>query len=107
MLLEVVPEPVPLSADADDVVRVGDSRVTLDAVIEAFHAGQTSEEIAQQYPSLELAEVYAVIAYYLGHQQQVDDYLAGRRRQSQRARDDSESRFDPNGVRDRLLARRG
>lgn len=42
---------LPLETDADGVVRVGDTRVTLDTIIMAFTDGATAEEIAQQYPS--------------------------------------------------------
>lgn len=106
MSLMVAPEPVPLAADRDGIMRVGDTRVTLDTVVTAFREGATAEEIAQQYPSLRLADVYAVVGYYLRHQSEVDGYLEERRRQAVEARRENESRFDPAGVRDRLLARR-
>ena len=106
MSLMVRPEPVPLVADRDGVMRVGGTRVTLDTVVAAFREGATAEEIAQQYPSLRLADVYAVIGYYLHHQREVDDYLRERRQQAAEARRSNEARFDPAGVRDRLLARR-
>jgi len=87
-------------------MRVGDSRVTLDTLVTAFREGATPEEIAQQYPSLRLADVYAVVGYYLRHQSEVDGYLEERRQQVVEARRENEARFDPAGVRDRLLARR-
>ena len=59
-----------------------------------------------QYPSLELAKVYAVIAYYLQHRPQVEAYLWQRRVQADKARAQNEARFDPRGIRERLMARR-
>jgi hypothetical protein len=56
--------------------------VTLDTVIGAFNAGATAEEIVQQYPSIALADVYSVIAYYLRHQADVQTYLAERQQQA-------------------------
>jgi uncharacterized protein (DUF433 family) len=106
MSLMVTPEPVPLAADRDGVMRVADTRVTLDTVVAAFREGATAEEITQQYPSLQLADVYAVIGYYLRHQKEVDDYLRQRQQQAAEVRRSNEARFDPAGVRDRLLARR-
>jgi uncharacterized protein (DUF433 family) len=100
-------QPVPLSSGADGVIRVKGTRVTLDTVVAAFREGATAEEIAQQYPSLALADVYALLGYYLRQQQQVDEYLARREQDSQRVRQENEARFDPHGVRARLLARRG
>lgn len=106
MSLVVVAEPAPLTVDADGVVRVGSTRVTLETVIAAFHAGATAETIVQQYPTLRLADVYAVIGYYLHHQAEVDTYLGEQQQESDRIRQLNEARFDPTGVRARLLARR-
>ena len=75
MTLTLKAQPVPLVADGDGVVRVAKTRVTLDTVIAAFHDGLTAEEIIEQYPSLELGPVYAVISYYLCQRVEVDAYL--------------------------------
>jgi uncharacterized protein (DUF433 family) len=101
-------EPVPLEMDAEGVMRVGKTRVTLDldTVIAAFVDGATAEEIVQQYPSLNLAAVYAVIAYYLRRRSEVKAYLQRRQDLADKIRTQNESRFDPSGVRNRLLARR-
>lgn len=100
-----VTETIPLATDRDGVIRVGKTRVTLDAVIMAFRDGSTPEEIAQQYPSLNLADVYSVIGYYLRRRAEIDAYLNRRQQFSERVREQNESRFDPSGIRDRLLAR--
>lgn len=99
-------EPVPLVADSDGVIRVKGTRVTLDTVAQAFDHGATAEEIAQQYPTLPLADVYAVLGYLLRHQAKVAAYLEERATRSTAIREDNERRFDPEGVRARLLARR-
>lgn len=106
MSLTISTEPTPLETDADGVVRVGGTRVSLDSVIYAFNEGSTPEEIVQQYTTLDLADVYAVIGYYLQHRGEVNEYLAARRAQRDEIRKEVESRFDPHGIRDRLLARR-
>jgi uncharacterized protein (DUF433 family) len=106
MSLTISTEPIPLETDADGVVRVGGTRVSLDSVIYAFNEGSTPEEIVQQYTTLDLADVYAVIGYYLQHRGEVNEYLAARRAQRDEVRREVESRFDPHGIRDRLLARR-
>lgn len=107
MELHVPLERVPIEADADGVIRIGGTRVTLDTVMAAFDAGATPEEIVQQYLSVTLADIYSVIAYYLRHQSDVRAYLAQRQRQAAQIHYENERRFDPTGVRDRLLARRG
>ena len=106
MTLTIASETVPLVTDIDGVIRVGETRVTLDTVIAAFLDGATAEEISQQYPSLDLADLYSVIAYYLRQRAEIDAYLQRRREQAEKIREGNESRFDPSGIRDRLLARR-
>ena len=99
-------EPVPIHTDADGVVRVAGTRVTLDTIAGAFEAGATAEEIAQQYSSVPLVDVYSVITYYLRHKPEVDVYLTQRRAQAARVREEVERRFPSAGLRERLLARR-
>ncbi|MFN8475460.1 MAG: DUF433 domain-containing protein [Anaerolineae bacterium] len=106
MTLSLSVDTIPLHSDADGVVRVGTTRVTLDTVVSAFVDGATPEEIAQQYPVLRLADVYQVIAYYLYHQPEVEAYLQQRYAQADVVRRETESRLDPSGVRERLVARR-
>jgi uncharacterized protein (DUF433 family) len=106
MALSFVAEAVPLTAEEDGVVRVGNTRVTLDTVVAAFSEGATAEEIVQQYPSLKLADVYQVIGYILRRPLEVENYLQQRKAQAETIRKQNEARFDPQGVRDRLLARR-
>lgn len=106
MSLVIEVEPIPLKTDKDGVVRVGETRITLDTVISAFNEGATAEEIVFQYPPLKLADVYAVISYYLRKRPEVEEYLNKQQEQADIMRKQNESRFDPCGVRDRLLARR-
>ena len=99
-------EPIPLEADAGGVMRVGGTRVTLDTVVAAFKDGATTEEILYQYPSLDLADVYSVVGYYLQRRSDVEAYLRQRQQEMGKVREQNEARFDPCGIRDRLLARR-
>ena len=105
MTMIVAAETPPLSADTTGVFRVGDSRVTLDTVVGAFRDGATAEEIAEQYPAMSLGQVYAVIAYYLAHTAEVDDYLLAREQTAAEVRQANERLFDPTGIRARLMAR--
>jgi len=105
MSLVIIDTPIPLKIDRDRVVRVGNTRVTLDTVIIAFKEGATAEEIVAQYPSLLLADVYAVIGYYLQQQSDVEAYLSQREQIAQAVRQQNEARFNQQGIRNRLLAR--
>ncbi len=106
MLLIPTVTPIPLVTDANGVVRVSKTRITLDTVVTAFLEGATAEEIREQYPSLHLWDIYFVIGYYLEHQAEVDTYLRERQRLAAEVQQEAEKRFNPIGVRDRLLARR-
>ena len=98
-------EPVPIEIDDDGVARIGGTRVTLDTVRNAFVNGATAEEIVQRYPVLQLADIYHVISYYLRERDAVEAYLAERKKQAAEVRRENEARFDPEGLRDRLMAR--
>ena len=106
MELAIESEIAPLKTDADGVVRVGETRVTLDTIVAVFQQGATPEEISDRYPSLKLADIYATIAFYLNHQQEVEAYLQQRQQQAEEVRQMNRARFDPQGLRDRLLARK-
>jgi uncharacterized protein (DUF433 family) len=97
---------VPFKINAQGVAYVGGTRVTLDTVIMTFLDGATSEEIVQRYPSLDLADVYSTIGYYLHNKTEIDEYLLKSSEQSEKLRTSNESRFSPDGIRDRLLARK-
>jgi uncharacterized protein (DUF433 family) len=99
-------EPIPLVAGADGVMRVRGTRVTLETILAAFAEGATAEEIAQQYPSISLADAYQVIGYYLRHSSELEPYLQRRRQNIRETRISNESRWPPDGIHDRLIARR-
>lgn len=97
---------IKLTQTKDGVIRIGESRVSLDSVIIAFNQGSAPEEIVYDFDSLTLSEVYATISYYLQHREEVDSYLAQRVQQNEELRRNVESRVDQTGIRGRLLARR-
>jgi uncharacterized protein (DUF433 family) len=99
-------EQVPIHTDAQGVVRVAGTRVTLETIVDAFETGATAEEIAQQFPTVSLVDVYSVITYYLRHKPEVEAYLQERGALAEQVRAEAERRSSSAGVRDRLLARR-
>jgi uncharacterized protein (DUF433 family) len=106
MALAIALETAPIETDPHGVVRVAKTRVTLDTVVMAFLEGCTPEEIGEQYLSLQLPDIYLVIGYYLRHRDEVHTYLEERQQQASLIRQETEQRFNPMGIRDRLLARR-
>jgi uncharacterized protein (DUF433 family) len=101
-------DPIPLREDADGSIRIGNTRVLLELVVNAWEDGATPEAVVQKYPTLQLSEVYGVIAYYLRHRAEVADYLRRREAKAQEVRQRVESnQRDLGEVRRRILARRG
>jgi uncharacterized protein (DUF433 family) len=107
MALTFHTDPIPLRVDEHGVIRIGDSQVLLDIVIQEFINGAEPEAIANAFPTLHLADVYGVIAYYLRHRKEVDDYLQIRRQQAETLRQEIEAK-QPSRVelRAKLLARK-
>jgi uncharacterized protein (DUF433 family) len=107
MPLTIHPDPVPLHTDEHGAIRVGSSQVVLDVVIRAFHNGADPESIVHGFPTLALADVYAVIGYYLRHRREIDEYLQARWEDAQKLRQEIEAKqMDRAEVRAKLLARR-
>ena len=100
---------VPLTQWEDGSIRITGSRVPLYAVIHHFHLGSTPEQIAYKFQGLHPADIYAVIAYYLHHREEIDRYL----REQEAAADTRQQQLeaDPNyqrekrEFRDLLIAR--
>jgi uncharacterized protein (DUF433 family) len=78
--MSLMPAPLvpPIRKDATGAFRIGNTRVLLELVVRAFQDGATPEAIVQRYPTVSLAEVYGVVAYYLRDQAAVEAYLAER-----------------------------
>lgn len=97
---------VPFEIVEEGVAYVGGTRVTLDTVIYTFLDGATAEEIVQRYPTLKLADVYAVVAYYLQNREEIESFLQVSAERSKEIRELTEARISPTGLRDRLLSRK-
>jgi uncharacterized protein (DUF433 family) len=74
-IVDFEPLAVPLREEPEGVYRVGKSRVLLELVIRAFQAGATPEAIVQSYDTLDLTDVYAVVAYYLRNPAPFQEYM--------------------------------
>lgn len=103
MELAVEAERIPLAADADGRYRVGGTRVSLESVAYAVEGGQSPGDIARNFPSLELSDVYLVVGYILRRRKEVEAYL----RESERLAEEARGKYpmDPD-LRERLLGRK-
>ena len=83
-----------LRLDEGGVVRVGKSRISLDLIVEQHENGLAPEEMVRAYDTLVLADVYAVIAYYLQYRDEVRTYLKRRAEESETLRAKIEAERD-------------
>ena len=98
---------IPLFEDEHGGLRVTGTRVLLERIVHAFEDGATPEGIVQSYDTLQLADVYAVLTWYLRHKPEVEDYLHKRAEEADAVRRTIEARQpDRAGLRARLMARR-
>jgi len=95
----------PLRVDEGGAVRVGKTRISLDLIVEQYENGMTPEDMVRAYDALVLADVHAVIAYYLRHGDDVRGYLKQREQESETLRAKIEAER-PRVTREELLARR-
>ena len=76
-------------------------------IVHAFEDGATPEGIVQSYDTLQLADVYAVLTWYLRHKTDVEDYLHKRAEEAEAIRQTIEAKQpDRAELRARLMARR-
>jgi uncharacterized protein (DUF433 family) len=106
MTLTATPIAVPLRADDQGVLRVGNTRITPDILVHAFRDGESPEEIVANYDTLDLADVYAFLTYYLLHTDEVDAYVVQEDEKAAAARTRMKQLFPSDGLRARLMARR-
>lgn len=98
-------ETIPLRTDDTGTIRVGQTRVTLDSVADSWQQGATPEQIVNQFPTLMLPDVYAVLAWMLRHPAETEAYLTARQAQADQLRAETERRCPPEGFKAKLLAR--
>jgi uncharacterized protein (DUF433 family) len=96
---------VPVREDPPGVLRVGNTRVLLELVIHAYQQGESPDGIVEMYPALELGDVFAVIAYYLAHRAEVDEYLHQCDEQAEAVRRKIQASQRPGPTKEELLAR--
>ena len=100
-------EALPLKEDETGAIRVGNSRVLLELVIQAFQDGVSPEAIAQRYSTVSLPDIYLTIGYYLRHREAIDAYLDRREQLAESVRQKlSDIQPDLSLICSRLLAQK-
>src|SRR5262245_51822636 len=82
---------VPLMQTEDGTVRVIGTRINLDTLVNWFEQGDSPEDLHEGVPTLSLAQIKAVIAWYLDHRAEVQVYLDERYSEAEKMRQEIES----------------
>ena len=92
-MITISSDPVPLRVDESGAIRVGTTRITLDVLLGFLLGGVKPEQIVSEewYPTLTLADVHGVLAYYHRHQTELDEYLKRRAEEADRMQDEIET----------------
>ena len=89
---------------APDDIRIKGTRVGIETVLYDFiHRRRTPENIANEYPTLTLDQVYATILYYLRNRDQVNAYLEEWLEWGRRMREEQDRNPPPVVIRLRAL----
>ena len=56
-------------------IRIDGTRVTVHQIVTCYQQGLTPEEIAEEYPHISLAQVYAALTYYHANRDEIDREL--------------------------------
>ena len=60
----------------DGSIRVNGHRIGLQHVVYLYNEGYSPEMLREEFPTLALSVLHRVIAFYLEHQTEVDDWIA-------------------------------
>lgn len=72
--LPTEPLSLPFQRDECGTYHVGNTRIPLERVIECYRRGSSAADIVDSFPDLRLADVFAVLSYYLNHEVEVNEY---------------------------------
>ena len=73
-----------LTADDGGYIHATGHRIGLHHVVRLYNEGYSPEMLAAHYPSLRLALVHQIIAFYLDNREEVDAYASAHDREMER-----------------------
>jgi uncharacterized protein (DUF433 family) len=66
------------------LLRIQGTRVTIHQLVTLYKQGYSPEDIADQYPQITTAQVYAALFHYHSHREEVDATLLAEQAESER-----------------------
>jgi len=86
------PDSVPLVQWEDGSVRVQNSRVTLDTIVGRMQRGDTAEEIHESFPTVSVAQINGILAWYFANKAEADEFLEQNEAEAEKMRLEIQSR---------------
>jgi len=71
------------------------TRISLDLIVEQYKNGMTPDEFVLAYDTLDIADVYAVIAFYLLNREAVEEYVKRREEEADLLQAQIEAKHPP------------
>jgi uncharacterized protein (DUF433 family) len=93
-----------LTQDANGEIRLSGHRIGLFHLVHYYNEGYSAEMLVCQYPTLPLALIHKVIAFYLENRTEIDSYVAACRDELNRQLATNPRRIDGAALRQRLEA---
>jgi hypothetical protein len=76
--------------------------VRLESIVFRHQQGDTPEQIHESFPSVPLPDIYATVAYYLRHKEEVDAYVSESEADADRFEARLEAEYPTRDLRDKL-----
>jgi uncharacterized protein (DUF433 family) len=73
--LTIAKDPPVLEKWKDGSIRISGTRIPFDRFVDAYTGGETAAQLRKTFPSLSLATIHRLLAYYLAHQTEVDAWF--------------------------------
>ena len=74
-LTKLEARPMLFDVGPDGGARIRGTRIPVERIINAYLAGDTPEQIVDDYDTLLLADVYRLLGFYMDHRTEVDAYI--------------------------------
>lgn len=105
MELTLAADPLPLSTDEHGRIRIAGKRVFLEIFINTLNQGLSPNEMIEHFDMLDPADIHAVLAYYIRHRAEVDEYVRRKNEAADEMRKKIERDMPPKVSHEELRAR--
>lgn len=96
----------PLTQLPNGAIRVTGTRVTLDTLMVSIKKGYTAEKINYCFPSVSVAQISSIMAWYRNHEAETEEYLLTQEAEAEKLRQEIESQPGYAALQEKIRQRR-